>query len=180
MSITQIKVVGFGGQGVVLTGTILGKAGALFDGQFATMIRSYGPEARGGACSSQIIIADEPITYPYVTQPDILIALSQEACERYLSELSPNGTLLYESELVKPNRLPNGAKSFGIPCTRMAQEMGNRLVLNIMMLGCLAKISSAISRQALEEAIRTSVPAKTIDLNLQAFNQGYDFLATGA
>ncbi len=175
MSLTQIKVGGFGGQGVILSGTILGKASAIFDNKFATMSRSYGPEARGGACSSQILISDEPITYPYVTNPDYLIALSQEACEKYIMELSDTGALLFEKELVEPNHAPHSARLLGIPCTRIAEELGSRVVLNMVMLGFFAQVCPAISNEAIKEAIRITVPPKTIDVNLMAFDQGFNY-----
>ncbi len=175
MSLTQIKVGGFGGQGVVMSGTIIGKASAIFDNKFATMTRSYGPEARGGACGAQIVISDTPVTYPYVIKPDVLVTLSQEACSQYLPDLAENGTLLYESDLVTPGPLPPSGNAYGITCTRLAEELGSRVVLNIVMLGFLAKMCNAISKEALEEAIRITVPSKTIDINLNAFKHGYNF-----
>jgi len=120
MSLIQIKVGGFGGQGVILTGTILGQAAALFDNKNATMTRSYGPEARGGACSAQIVLSSEVVNYPYVVNPDILIVMSQEACDRYLPEMSDGGLLLYESDLVRPNPKGKNVKLCGIPTTRLA------------------------------------------------------------
>ncbi len=177
MSLTQIKVGGFGGQGVILAGSILGKAAAIHDDLYATMSRSYGPEARGGACSAQILISDEPITYPYVTRPDILITLSSEACDRYLADLAENGSLLYESELVDPRNSPSSAKLCGIPCTRIAEELGSRVVLNIVMLGYFAQRCPVISKGAIQEAIRSTVPPKTVDINFLAFERGYTFSA---
>ncbi|RJP35034.1 MAG: pyruvate ferredoxin oxidoreductase [Candidatus Omnitrophota bacterium] len=175
MSLTQIKVGGFGGQGVILTGTILGKAGAIFDKKYAAMSRSYGPEARGGACSAQILVSDEPITYPYVIQPDYLVALSQEACERYAIDLAEGGAVLYEKELVNPSAAPKTARLLGIPCTRIAEELGSRVVLNMVMLGFFAQVCPAISADAIKEAIRITVPRKTIDVNILAFDHGYQF-----
>ncbi|MEW6237739.1 MAG: 2-oxoacid:acceptor oxidoreductase family protein [Candidatus Omnitrophota bacterium] len=172
MSLTQIRVGGFGGQGVILAGTILGKAGAIFDNKYATMSRSYGPEARGGACSSQVIVSDEPINYPYVIKPDLLIALSQEVCAKYAATLADNGYLLYDVDLVKPQHTPPGAKLLGIPCTRIAEELGSKVVLNMVMLGYFSKVCSALTQGAIQEAIRDSVPPKTVDVNLLAFERG--------
>ena len=163
-----------------MAGSILGKASAIYDGKFAAMSRSYGPEARGGACSSQVLISDEPITYPYVTRADYLLALSQEACTLFLPHLAEGGRLLYEMELVTPSALPFSYEAHGIPCTRMAEELGNRLVLNIVMIGFLLKHCPAISREAMEKAISSTVPKKFIDLNLKAFNQGYEYVVSPA
>ncbi len=175
MSLTQIRVGGFGGQGVILMGTILGKASAIYDNQFATMTRSYGPEARGGACSTQILVSDEPASYPYVTQPDLLIALSQEICDKFAPSLNSNGTILYEGDLVTPKNAPDGVTLKRVPCTRIAEELGSRVVLNIVMLGFFSQVSPSITKKAIQEAIRYTVPRKTIDVNLHAFAQGYDY-----
>jgi len=97
----EIRIAGFGGQGVILMGIILGKAWALFEGKEAAMTQSFGPEARGGACSAQVVLEEGKVLYPYTTQADILVAMSQEAYNVYASSLKPEGTLLIEEELVK-------------------------------------------------------------------------------
>ncbi|MBN2328977.1 MAG: 2-oxoacid:acceptor oxidoreductase family protein [Candidatus Omnitrophica bacterium] len=171
----QIRVGGFGGQGVILIGTILGKAGAIFDHKFATMTRSYGPEARGGACSSQVLISDESITFPYVTQPDYLIALSQEIYDKFSPGLAEGACLIYEKDLVKPNGLQAGIKKLGIPCMRFAEELGSRVVLNMVMLGYFSANCPGLTKEAIQEAIRITVPPKTIDVNLMAFEKGYTY-----
>lgn len=175
MSVTQIKVGGFGGQGVVLAGMVIGRASAIYDNKCATMTRSYGPEARGGACSSQIVISDAPVDYPYVTRADVLIVLSQEAYTRYVKDLAPDGILLYENSLVAPNGHCPTPRQHGIPCLKIADELGSRVMLNVVMLGFLAKMSDAVSAEALKEAIRNSVPSRTIDINLVAFESGYTY-----
>ncbi|MDX9753858.1 MAG: 2-oxoacid:acceptor oxidoreductase family protein [bacterium] len=175
MNLTQIKIGGFGGQGVIMTGIILGKAASIYDKMNATMTRSYGPEARGGACSAQVVLDTEPIAYPYVVKPDILIVMSQEACDRYSKDLPDGAVLLYESDLVKPKTNGKSFQLYGIPTTRIAEDLGNRVVQNIVMLGYLAKISQAISKKAIEEAIKNSVPKKTIELNVNAFEEGFNY-----
>ena len=173
MSLVQIKVGGFGGQGVILAGMILGEAAAIFDNKSATMTRSYGPEARGGACSAQIVLSDKIITYPYVTKADILIAMSQEACDRFSADLKEDGILIYESGLVKPKAEGKKFKLVGVPALQIAEELGNRMTQNIVMLGGFAKACDGISKEALKDAIKANVPSKTIDLNLNAFEKGY-------
>lgn len=174
MKLTQIRIAGFGGQGVIMAGTILGKAGAIYDDQFAAMSRSYGPEARGGSCSAQILISDEPITYPYVTHLDYLLALSQESAEKYSPDMAGDGIIVYESDLVEPH-CRESIQQLGIPCTRIAEELGGRMMLNMVMIGQLSKACTSITKEALMKAIEESVPKKTIEKNLKAFEQGYTY-----
>jgi len=171
----EIKIGGFGGQGVILAGEIIGRAAAIHDGKQATFTRAFGPEARGGAASAQVILSDEKIFYPYVTRPDILIVMSQEAYRRFGGELAPNGTLVIESDLVRIGELASGQRLFGIPATRLAEELGRKIVLNIVMLGFFAAVTSAVRTDSMRKAIAESVPHGTEDLNLRAFQRGYDF-----
>ncbi|MBN1902972.1 2-oxoacid:acceptor oxidoreductase family protein [Candidatus Sumerlaeota bacterium] len=172
--IQEIKIAGFGGQGVILAGEILGKAATIYDGKFATLTHSYGPEARGGACGAQIIISDEKIAYPYVIRPDILVVMSQEAYEKYVPELKKGGLLILEQELVSPGNNPD-IKTFSIPATRMAEELGSRIVLNIVMLGFLTAISRIASYDGMAGAIRETVPKGMEYININAFDKGYQF-----
>lgn len=176
MARSEIKVCGLGGQGVILCATIIGKAAAIHDGRHATMIQSFGPEARGSACSAQVIIDDEAIGYPYVRQPELLIAMSPDAYSQFIGQLKPGGILLYESELVTlDNRVPEGVRAYGIPATRLAEQVGRRLVLNIVMVGFYAAVAQMASRQAVEKAVLDSVPRGTEDLNLRALSCGFDY-----
>ena len=174
MAKSEIKIAGFGGQGVILAGEIIGKAATIYDGKFATLTHSYGPEARGGACSAQIIIADEKISYPYAVSPDVLVLMSQEAYGLYMDELNPGGILIIEKDLVKMDS-DIAPKFFGIPATRMAEELGSRIVLNIVMLGFLTAISGLVTHEAMEKAIRETVPRGTEYINLLAFDKGYSY-----
>jgi 2-oxoglutarate ferredoxin oxidoreductase subunit gamma len=176
MTRTEIRVGGLGGQGVILCAQIIGKAAAIFDGKHSTLIQAFGPEARGSACSAQVTVADEAIGYPYVKHPDILVVMSPDAYTQFVPHLKPSGTLLYEEELIKvDDRLPNGAKAYGIPATRFAEELGRRLVLNIVMVGFFAGVTELVSMGAVERAVRDSVPRGTEDLNMRAFRKGYEF-----
>ncbi|MFH1741743.1 MAG: 2-oxoacid:acceptor oxidoreductase family protein [bacterium] len=174
MSRTEIKVGGFGGQGVILTGLVLGKAAALFGGKNATMIQSFGPEARGSACSAQVVVADEEILYPYVRQPNLLVVISQEAYTKFIPELAPDGVLLYEEDLVHIDNRIGDRVARGVPATRIAEELGNRIVINMVMLGFFTASTGLLSEEAVREAIRASVPRGTEELNLLAFGQGFD------
>src|SRR5437868_2537778 len=114
-SLTEIRIAGFGGQGVILAAAVIGKAAALFQGGYATMTQNFGPEARGGSCSAQVILSSEPILYPYVTQPDVLVVLSQEAYRRFAPELKHGGILITEQDLVRVDQIPPGERVFGVP-----------------------------------------------------------------
>jgi 2-oxoglutarate ferredoxin oxidoreductase subunit gamma len=176
MDKTEIRVGGLGGQGVILCGMIIGKAASIFDGKHATLIQSFGPEARGSACSAQVTVADEAIGYPYVKNPDVLIVMSPDAYTQFAPQLKAGGTLLYEKELITlDDKLPAGVKALGIPATRFAEELGRRLVLNIVMTGFFAGVTGAVSFEAVEKAVKSSVPKGTEDLNLRAFRKGYEY-----
>lgn len=173
--LTEIRIAGFGGQGVILATHILGRAASVHEGRYATMTQSYGPEARGGAASAALIVSDEPVLYPYVTQPDILVVMSQEAYTRFTPEVKPGGFLLVEEDLVRLDRKAQGLKIYGIPATRFAEELGKKMVLNVIMTGFLCAITGAVSIEAARKSVADSVPARFRDLNLQAFDKGVQY-----
>lgn len=169
----EIRLSGFGGQGIILAGYILGKAAALYDHKYATMTQNYGPESRGGACSAQVIISDMPVSYPHLTRPHVLAAMSQEAYSKYAGELADGGLLVIDQDLVQPDGDPRRVRLYGVPATRIAEEMGRKMAANIVMLGCLAALDPSVSPEALKRAVRESVPKGTEDFNLRAFERGY-------
>ncbi|MHC4660746.1 MAG: 2-oxoacid:acceptor oxidoreductase family protein [Planctomycetota bacterium] len=172
----EVRVTGFGGQGVILCGHIIGKAAALFDHKFSTMTQSFGPEARGSACSSQVIIEPEHVEYPYVTRPNILIAMSQDAFNKYLPEIADDALILYDSSLVTIEKLPSDKQTaYGIPATKIAEELGRRIVLNIVMLGFFSAIADVLSQRAMRKAVLKSVPKGTEEFNMRAFSEGLDY-----
>ncbi len=175
MSRTEIKIGGFGGQGVILSGYIIGRAASIYDDKHATMIQAFGPEARGSACSAQVIVAPEEIAYPYITSPQIMIVMSQEAYTKFSPELASNGTLITEEELVAPHNLRKDVKHFSIPATRIAEELGKRMVINIVMIGFMVAVTGIINPDAMRKAVTASVPKGTEDLNINAFNRGYEY-----
>ena len=170
----EIKFSGFGGQGIVRCALITGKAVALYDDKYATMTQSFGPEARGGACQSQLIISGSRVLYPYCTVPGVLIALSQEAYDKYEPGLGDGGILIYEEELVKPSGDPNRVKMFPIPATRMGEEAGNRLFANLVVLGFFSAITGAASPDAMKKALPGLVPDRFLKANMSAFDKGYE------
>jgi 2-oxoglutarate ferredoxin oxidoreductase subunit gamma len=175
MARTEIKIGGFGGQGVILSGYIIGRAAAIYDDKHATMTQAFGPEARGSACSSQIIVSPEPIAYPYLTSPNIMILMSQEAYTKFSPELAEGGTLITEEELVKPHDMRKDIKHFSIPATRFAEELGRRMVLNIVMMGFMTAVTGIVGHEAMRSAVKVSVPKGTDQLNLNAFDKGYEY-----
>ena len=175
MATTEIKIGGLGGQGVILAGMIIGKAAALFDKKDATLTQAFGPEARGSACSAQVIVSDGKILYPYVHHPDIMVSLSQDAYARFVPELKPDGVLIVEQDLVKPTGLPKTTRVFGVPATRIAEELGRKMVLNIVVVGFFAAVVKLVGVDAMRQALKSSVPSGTEDLNLRAFDRGYQY-----
>ncbi|MBI4810643.1 MAG: 2-oxoacid:acceptor oxidoreductase family protein [Ignavibacteriales bacterium] len=175
MARTELKIGGFGGQGVILSGYIIGRAAAIYDNKHATMIQAFGPEARGSACSAQVIVAPEEIAYPYITSPQIMIVMSQEAYTKFTPELAQGGILITEEELVQPYNLRKDLKHFSIPATRIAEELGKKMVLNIVMMGFMTAITGIVDPEAMRKAVKASVPKGTEDLNLNAFNKGYEY-----
>jgi len=170
----EIRIAGFGGQGIVLSGSILGKAASIYDKIFASLTQSYGPESRGGSCRAEVVIDDVPIEYPYVVNPQTQIILSQEAYTQYGRNAAPNTLVIVDSDLVKvdPDQNP---EPLHIPASRMAQELGRAVVANIIVLGFLAAISDIVSYKALKGSILDSIPQGTEDFNMKAFELGYDY-----
>jgi 2-oxoglutarate ferredoxin oxidoreductase subunit gamma len=175
MNSTEIKFGGFGGQGVILAGIIIGRAASIFDNRYATLTQSFGPEARGSACSAQVIISDRKILYPYVTKPEIMLVMSQEACNKFLPEATDEAIVIIEEDLVKPKNLKPGMKVFGIPATRLAEELGRKMILNIVMVGFFTAVTKLVNYEAVKEAVKASVPQGTEDMNLKAFDRGYQY-----
>ena len=174
MSRTEILVGGVGGQGVVLSGILLGTAATLFEGKQAVQTQSYSSELRGGSTRAEVIISEEPVTDPQVRKPDILIALAEDALSKYIHRIKPKGLLVIDSDLVKGAK-PGDYQILAIPATSIAdKEMGNIVVANLIILGALLKKTGLLSVEAMEKAIEVSVPKKAIALNLNAFRRGLE------
>lgn len=169
---TEIRLSGFGGQGLGLAGFILGKAFSLHEGLEAVMTQSYGPEARGGASNADLVVSDEMIDFPFVQEPDILVTLSQEAYSKHRPNMAPGGLNLIDNELVTPT---DDDSPFGLPATSLAEELGRRIVANVVMLGYFTAMSDIVSRDSMEAAIKSTVKPKTVELNMRAFETGYQF-----
>ncbi|MBN2341991.1 MAG: 2-oxoacid:acceptor oxidoreductase family protein [Deltaproteobacteria bacterium] len=179
MSKTDIRICGMGGQGVIMSGMVIGKAASIYQNKWSTMIQSFGPEARGSTCAAQVMIAESPIGYPYIRKSDVFMVFSQAGYEKYVNELKPEGMLVYEDELVTlDERVPGSVTTCGIPATRIAQEqIGKVITFNMVMLGFLAQNSNFISFDAIRKSIIDSVPKGTEETNLKAFDAGYTYEA---
>lgn len=173
----EIRISGFGGQGIILAGAIVGQAAAIQDGKNATLVKAYGPEARGGACSTQVIISDGDIFYPFVREPDCLVVMSQEAFVKFVPQLKQGGFLVVDEDLVRREDYEKVADTYDlhiIPATRIAEEMGRRIIANIVMLGFFTKVTSLVSAEGMKNVIQKYVPKGTEKLNLDAFQRGHD------
>jgi len=174
MQLTEIRIAGFGGQGVILSAIVLGKAASIYQGAFATMTQNFGPEARGGACSAQLVVSDSPVLYPYVTVPDILVVMSQEAYVKFGSELKDGGIMIVEQDLVRVSDIKKEIQVYSIPATRIAEELGKRMVLNSVMVGFFTAVTQLLEPDAVRKAVADSVPPNFRELNLKAFERGLE------
>jgi 2-oxoglutarate ferredoxin oxidoreductase subunit gamma len=167
----EVRFAGFGGQGLVLAGIILGKTAALYDEKKAAQTKSYGTEARGGASQCNVVIDDQAITYVGVVHPDIFVVLSQEAYDKLISEVSERGLVFYDSDLVKIKEDLN-LRQIPIPSTTTARDLGREMVANIVMLGAMVEGTKILDADKVKCCLRESVPPGTEELNLKAFDLG--------
>lgn len=171
MKTTSIRICGFGGQGIILSAVILGTAIVEESDMYAVQTQSYGSEARGGQCQSEIIISEKPINSPSTQSVDILIALSGEALETYLQSLKPYGVLIIDSKLT--NKVPeSNYEIYNIPATETAAKLGNTIVANMVVLGFFQEITELISKDELIRVVSRTVPGKFRVINIKAIEEG--------
>jgi len=168
----EIRLCGFGGQGVILAGFIIGQAATVYDHRHAILTQDYGPEARGGSCRADVIISDYPIPYPYITSPSILIALSQDAYNKYLPSADKNTLIIYDEDLVEVGDL-KGNECMPMPARRLAEQLGRLAVANVVMLGFFTAATRIISTEAMKQSVLSAVPPRTAKLNMNAFEEGF-------
>jgi len=174
MSRYELRFSGSGGQGLITAGIIMAKAASIYEGKQAVQSQSYGPEARGGSSKSEVIISDGPIDYPKATTVDALLAMTQEACDKYTHDLKDGGILLVDSDLVK--NLPQGNfKIVSFPIINTAKtDVGREIVANIVALGAMVALTGQVSLENAEKAVLSSVPEAFIELNRKAFSIGFE------
>ena len=171
----EVRFGGFGGQGIILAGYILGRAAAVHSGRNAVMAQSYGPESRGGACQTEVVIADAEITYPRVSSPSVVVTMSQEAYRKYGVSRPDECLLIVDEDLVTPDdSAEDGRPLLRAPATRLAEELGRRIAANIVMLGFLCGATGVVTLEAMRDAVAASVPRGSEELNLRAVQVGYD------
>ena len=170
----EIRFSGSGGQGLILAGVIFAEAATIFDGINAVQSQSYGPEARGGASKSEVIISDQVINFPKATAIDLQLSLTQESCNKYYKDLKPDGTLLVDTDFVQ--EIPKGAfKVIKLPIIRTAsEEIGKAFVANIVALGAITALTGKVKIESVEKAVLSRVPKGTEELNKKALMAGYE------
>jgi 2-oxoglutarate ferredoxin oxidoreductase subunit beta len=172
---TELQLGGFGGQGIISAGKIVGQAAAIYDGLEVSFTQSYGPEARGGSAGSQVVISSSPIHHPHIIEPTSAIMISQGAYTKYVPQLASGGTLLIDDGLVTlPDDHRQDIATYGLPATHIAEELGNNRAANTVMLGFWTAIIGVVSREAMRQSVAESVPPKTIEVNMKAFDHGYE------
>ncbi|MDR2743961.1 MAG: 2-oxoacid:acceptor oxidoreductase family protein [Desulfovibrio sp.] len=169
----EIRIAGFGGQGVITIGVLLAKALGQFGGVDVAQTQSYGPEARGGACKTDVVFSDEEIDYIKPLALDGMAVMSQPALDCYASGLSDSGLLLLDSTLVEKIP-PRFMTVWNIPATSLAEEkLGTRVVANVVMFGALAKATGWTTDEACKKALADTSPEQFLDKNYAAFDLGY-------
>ncbi len=171
----EIRLAGFGGQGIILSGHILGKAAALFEKRNAVFTQSYGPEARGGSCSADVVVSDGAVHYPKVGKPHVLVLMSQGALATYGGKIRSDGIMLLDEDLVNLEQNAEGITVYRVPFTRIAEGLGKRIVANIVMLGAVTALAGVVGYEAMKQSVLSSIPPGTEELNLAAFQKGYDY-----
>ena len=171
----EIRFAGFGGQGIIKSGIITAAAACLHGGKNAVQTQSYGPESRGGACKSEVVISEDEIDFPKVDEPDVLVAMSQHAYNEYAENVKPGGTVILDPDMIPREKALKDLKVFRVPATRIADELGRRIVANIVMLGAFEAITRILDENAIKESIIANIPKGTEALNLKAFEKGREY-----
>jgi 2-oxoglutarate ferredoxin oxidoreductase subunit gamma len=172
----EIRLAGFGGQGIIRAGLMLAMAACIYEGRNAVQTQSYGPESRGGACKSEVVISDEEIDYPKVVEPDILVVMSQEAYNTYSETVKKGGILFLDPDMVPLHEFKGvDVRVFMIPATKIAEQLGKTIVANVVMLGALVAITNLTSVEAFRKSLLNNIPKGTEKLNLDAFEKGYEY-----
>jgi len=172
----EIRIAGFGGQGVVTAGKIVGVAAALYDKKNAVQTQSYGPESRGGACKAEVVLSDGEIHYPKVRSADVLVALSQTACDVYLKDLRPGGLLIIDPLTVMKEVSRSDVRIVKVPTAEIALTVGPKKFQNMVALGALCELTGVVSQKSIEKAIEEGVPPKTLRQNIEAFRKGIEYV----
>src|SRR4030043_2490002 len=171
---TEIRFAGFGGQGIIKSGIIVAAAASIHAGKNSVQTQSYGPESRGGACKSEVVISEQEIDFPKLVQPDVLVVMSQAAYNDYADDIKQGGLVILDPDMIPTQKDLGKVKIFKVPATKMADQLGRRIVANIVMIGAFVAITKLLDENAVKESIKENIPKGTEELNLAAFEKGYE------
>jgi 2-oxoglutarate ferredoxin oxidoreductase subunit gamma len=171
----EVRFAGFGGQGIIKSGIIVAAGACIYGERNAVQTQSYGPESRGGACKSEVVISESEIDFPKVIEPDVLVVMSQHAYNDYAEDLKAGGILILDPDMIPREKDLRNVMIFHVPATKIAEELGRRIMANIVMLGAFTAITEIVDKEAIKESIKENVPKGTEELNLTAFEKGFDY-----
>jgi len=171
----EIRIAGMGGQGIIMAAVMIGRAASIFGGKNVTLTQSYGPESRGGACKAEVIVSDERIDYPKVRQANLVAIMSEEAYQKNMPSSNGETTIIIDPDMVEEDQSHKYARMFRVPATRIAEDLGKRIVANMVMVGAIVALTDILEAGAVEKAIAKYAPRGTEKLNVNAFKSGYDF-----
>ena len=171
----EVRFAGFGGQGIIKSGIIVAAAASIHSDKNAVQTQSYGPESRGGACKSEVVISGEDIDFPKVVEPDVLVVMSQAAYNDYAEDVKSGGTVILDPDMIQREKSLKNLKVYRVPATKIAEELGRRIVANIVMLGAFTAITELLDENALKESVKENIPKGTEELNLAAFDKGFEY-----
>jgi 2-oxoglutarate ferredoxin oxidoreductase subunit gamma len=171
----EIRFAGFGGQGIIKSGIITAAAACLYSQKNAVQTQSYGPESRGGACKSEVVISEEEIDFPKVVEPNVLVVMSQHAYNEYAETVKQGGTIIMDPDMIPHEKDLRNVTVFRVPATKIAEGLQRKIVANIVMLGAFVAITGILDKNALRESIKANIPKGTEELNLNAFEKGYEY-----
>lgn len=171
----EVRFAGFGGQGIIKSGIIVAAAASIHCGKNAVQTQSYGPESRGGACKSEVVMSEDEIDFPKVVEPDVLVVMSQHAYNEYAEDVKSGGTVILDPDMIPREKSLKNMKVFRVPATKIAEELGRKIVANIVMIGAFVAITELLDETAIKESIKENIPRGTEELNLSAFEKGYKY-----
>ena len=174
MSRTELTIAGVGGQGSIMAGVILGSAAVNYDAKYAVQTQAYSSELRGGYAATWVVVSNEPVVFPRVIHPDILVAQAQDSINRFCHTIKADGVLIMDSDMI-PTPPEDILSVFKIPATSIARNrIKAPVTANMVMLGALCRVRAVVNRKALEKAIAEAVPKGKVQLNMDAFNLGFE------
>ena len=171
----EVRFAGFGGQGIIKSGIIVAAAACIHAGKNAVQTQSYGPESRGGACKSEVVISEEEIDFPKVVEPDVLVLMSQHAYNDYAEDVKSGGTVILDPDMIPRERDLKNMRVYRVPATKIAEELGRRIVANIVMIGAFTAITGLLDEKTVKDSIKENIPKGTEELNLAAFEKGFEY-----